>query len=53
MVEKAVQSYVSNDATKALEVEKSDDIVDGYFLKAKESLIKLIRQNSNSSMFSQ
>ena len=49
MVEKAVQSYVSNDATKALEVEKSDDIVDGYFLKAKESLIKLIRQNSNSS----
>lgn len=49
MVENAVQSYVSNDANRAIEVDKSDDEVDGYFLKAKESLIKLIRQNNSSS----
>lgn len=49
MVEDAVQSYIAGDALLALEVEKMDDVVDGFFLKAKESLVSLIRSSSSSS----
>ncbi len=49
MVEDAVQSYIAGDAPLALEVEKMDDVVDGFFLKAKESLVSLIRSSSSSS----
>ncbi len=49
MVEDAVQSYIAGNAALALEVEKMDDVVDNYFLKAKESLIALIRSSSSSS----
>ncbi len=49
MVEDAVQSYIAGDAPLALEVEKMDDIVDGFFLKAKESLVSLIRSSSSLS----
>lgn len=49
MVEDAVQSYIAGDAALALEVEKMDDVVDNYFLKAKESLVALIRSSSSSS----
>ncbi len=46
MVEDAVQSYIAGDASLALETEKMDDVVDGFFLKAKESLVSLIRSSS-------
>ena len=49
MVEDAVQSYIASDISLAAEVEKMDDTVDEYFLKAKESLIALIRASSSSS----
>lgn len=49
MVEDAVQSYITSDKERAEEVDRMDDTVDDYFLKAKKSLIDLIRANSSSS----
>ncbi len=41
----AIEAYVERDAKKAEEVIRHDDIVDEYFIKVKDELIEVIREN--------
>lgn len=44
MVHKAIQAFVDKDVKSAREVERDDDVVDNYFVKVRDDLVKLIQK---------
>ena len=44
----SVDAFVESDLTKALDVIRYDDIVDGFFIKIKDELIELIAKDSDN-----
>lgn len=48
MVKNAIDAFVDHDLTKAIEVEKSDDMVDQLFYTIKKEIIHFIKTSSNN-----
>ncbi|MEE0867363.1 MAG: phosphate signaling complex protein PhoU [Clostridia bacterium] len=51
MVTESVDAYVRQDLSLAKKIMEYDDVLDDYFVKTRESLIRMIAQNPNSGEY--